>query len=53
MKNKIELIYDDKDNEETKKEIGYIRLLICILGGACNIKIKRSKYEKQKGKEIN
>ena len=39
MKNKIELTYDDKNNEEVKKEIGYMRLLIAIIGG-CNIQIQ-------------
>jgi hypothetical protein len=43
MKNKIEIIYDDWNDEEIKKEIGYIRLLIAIFGGRCHIIVKRNK----------
>ena len=50
MKNRIELIYDDKNSREVKEEIGYMRLLIAILGSRCHIIIHKhyKKHHKPK-----
>jgi hypothetical protein len=48
MKHKIELIYDDQNNEEIRKEIGYLRLLIYILGGSCHISVRKPLKTKKK-----
>lgn len=48
MKTKVVLVFENTDDPETQKDIGYLRLLLAILGDECHVRITRYRIVRKK-----